>query len=82
VKNKHTWGGARRGAGRPKGRKMMSGSISMPAHLWVRLDIVRGHLSRSAAIRRLIMDAGDDLMESLQQERNMRIAAHQAELDV
>jgi hypothetical protein len=79
---KHTWGGARKGAGRPKGRVMVSGSISMPVHLWLRLDEVRGHLSRSAALRRLLMDYGDDLMETLEAERKMRIAAHQAELDV
>jgi hypothetical protein len=79
---KHTWGGARKGAGRPKGRKMMTGSISMPYHLWLQLDHIRGHLTRSEAIRRLIVDGGFALMDRLEQERKMRIAARQAELDV
>jgi hypothetical protein len=82
MKAKHTWGGARKGAGRPRGRKMVSGSICMPYHLWLQLDHIRGHLTRSEAIRRLIVDGGFALMERLEQERKMRIAAHQAELDV
>jgi hypothetical protein len=79
---KHTWGGARKGAGRPKGRKMVSGSICMPYHLWLQLDHIRGSLSRSEAVRRLIVEGGFDLMERLEAERKMREAAWQAELDV
>jgi hypothetical protein len=65
----------RRGTGRPNGRQMKTRSISMPDHLWLRLDEVRGKLSRSAAIRRFLTDYGDNLMRKLQAERERRYAA-------
>jgi hypothetical protein len=71
----------RKGTGRPKGRRMMTEAISLPAHLWLRLDLVRGHLSRSAAIGRFLTDYGEDLMKKLQAEREIRDAAWRAELD-
>jgi metal-responsive CopG/Arc/MetJ family transcriptional regulator len=74
MKKQDTCGGARKGIGRPNRRQMKTKSISMPDHLWLRLDEVRGKLSRSAAIRRFLTDYGDNLMRKLQAEREMRYA--------
>jgi hypothetical protein len=75
MKKQDACGGALAGTDRPNGRQMKTKSISMPDHLWLRLDEVRGKLSRSAAIRRFITDYGDGLMRKLQAERERRFAA-------
>jgi hypothetical protein len=48
---KNTWGGARPGAGRPKGRRVVTRSISLPPEMWAEIDVFRGPLSRSRWFR-------------------------------
>lgn len=54
MKEKPTRGGAREGAGRPKGsgtgRTVTTSSINLPPTLWDKLDKMRGEKSRSAWI--------------------------------
>jgi hypothetical protein len=51
TKSKHTRGGSRKGAGRPKGsgngRKVVTRSINLAPELWKEIDRLRGDLSRS-----------------------------------
>jgi hypothetical protein len=59
MKNKrHTWGGPRPGAGRPKGsgkgRRVVTRSINLPPEVWAEIDRLRGALSRSKWIKKLV----------------------------
>jgi len=51
-------GGARKGAGRPKGsgkgRTVKTSSINLPPAVWEKLDAIRGDLSRSKMISKII----------------------------
>jgi hypothetical protein len=51
-------GGARKGAGRPKGsgkgRTVKTSSINLPPAVWDKLDAIRGDLSRSKMISKII----------------------------
>jgi len=51
-------GGARKGAGRPKGsgkgRTVKTSSINLPPAVWDKLDAIRGGLSRSKYIAETI----------------------------
>jgi hypothetical protein len=59
---KNTWGGPRPGAGRPKGsgkgRKVVTRSINLPPETWAEIDRLRGPLSRSKWIKKLIKLGG------------------------
>jgi hypothetical protein len=66
------WGGKRKGAGRPRGRVAVTGSISMPMRVWELVDFLRGDLPRSTFIRRLIEEQGRDLFVSLAVESKLR----------
>jgi len=56
-------GGARKGAGRPKGsgkgRTVKASSINLPPAVWEKLDKLRGDLSRSAWISERINAKAD-----------------------
>jgi len=53
-----THGGARKGAGRPKGsgkgRTVKTSSINLPPSVWEKLDAIRGEQSRSRWIGQMI----------------------------
>jgi hypothetical protein len=55
---KNTWGGPRPGAGRPKGsgkgRRVVTRSINLPPEVWAEIDRLRGPLSRSKWIKKLV----------------------------
>jgi hypothetical protein len=58
MKTKNTWGGPRPGAGRPKGsgkgRRVVTRSINLPPEVWAEIDRLRGPLSRSKWIKKLV----------------------------
>jgi hypothetical protein len=54
MKNKSSWGGARPGAGRPRGRLAVTKSISLNPFLWRTVDNLRGGMTRSRFIALLI----------------------------
>jgi hypothetical protein len=60
--SKQTWGGPRPGAGRPKGsgkgRRVVTRSINLPPETWAEIDRLRGPLSRSKWIKKLIKLGG------------------------
>ncbi len=62
--NQSNHGGARPGAGRPKGtgtgRKVKTGSICMTPERWKKLDGLRGLTSRSKFISNLIDESSLD----------------------
>jgi hypothetical protein len=72
MKAKHTWGGARKGAGRKKGRKSFTNSISMPARAWELVDSMRGSLPRSVFIHRLVDEFARDLYVNIAVDRKIR----------
>jgi hypothetical protein len=58
TQKKNNHGGPRPGAGRPKGsgkgRKVVTRSINLPPETWAEIDRLRGALSRSKWIQRII----------------------------